>query len=274
MRHWIVVAGLWIGVAAAGYAETPPAKAPEAPPTAAAEAKPAGDAAATAAQADAAAAKGNIQNALKAMVGSTDKLQINPSPIPGLYEVVLDTYVFYVTADGRYILRDADILDLKEDGKNLTELRRNKIRLAELNQLKKESMIVFAPKETKHVLTVFTDVDCFYCAKLHQEVSKLNELGIEVRYLAFPRSGVNSPTYKKMVSVWCAKDPRQALTDAKSGKEVPEAKCDNPVQADYEFGKRLGISGTPALILPNGELLPGYAPAAKLAQYLDNMKAE
>jgi thiol:disulfide interchange protein DsbC len=214
-----------------------------------------------------------VKAALTELLGEVDKMEVAASPIGGVFEVVVDSYIFYVSQDGRYIIRGGDILDIKDNIKNLTEERRNGLRLKDLGQVKRDEMIVFAPKEgkTKHVLTVFTDVDCFYCAKLHQEVPKLNEAGVEVHYLAFPRSGPGSPTHQKMVSVWCAKDRNQALTDAKSGKDVPPAQCENPVAQQFEVGRRLGVSGTPALVLPNGELLPGYAPAEKLLKYLEGL---
>ncbi len=216
-------------------------------------------------------APAELKSALKELLGTqAEAMQINPSPIPGLYEIVADTYVFYASKDGRYLIRGGDILDLQQDVRNLTEERRNGLRLRALETVPEKDMIVFSPeKETKHVLTVFTDVDCFYCAKLHQEVSKLNQAGVEVRYLAFPRSGPGSPTHNKMVSVWCADDRQQAITDAKNRKPVPSASCDNPVNEEYNLGRQLGVSGTPALVLPNGELLPGYAPAEKLVSYLE-----
>lgn len=212
----------------------------------------------------------DAKSALKELIGEEafNDIQIQPSPLKGLQEVVLEGNVFYMSEDGRYLIRGADILDLKEKGKNITEERRNGIRLAAMKELKEDEMIIFKPKETKYIINVFTDVDCFYCAKLHKEVAKYNEQGIEVRYLAFPRGGISSPTYKTMVSVWCADDKQQAITDAKSGKQVPQKECANPVAKQFELGRKLGVSGTPALLMSNGELLPGYVPAEKLVQFL------
>ncbi|MDM8546096.1 DsbC family protein [Candidatus Venteria ishoeyi] len=217
-----------------------------------------------------------IQEALKQLLGpqaNIDKIVIQKAPVAGLYEAVLDNYIFYATEDGRYIIRGGDILDLKQEGRNLTEERRNGLRLNVLNQVSDKEMIIFKPEgKTKHTLTAFTDVDCFYCAKLHKEVPALNKAGVEVRYLAFPRSGPRSKTYNTMVSVWCAEDPLTAMTDAKAGKSIAEKTCANPVTKEYDIGRQMGVSGTPALLMPNGELLPGYAPADKLVQYLEAMK--
>jgi thiol:disulfide interchange protein DsbC len=212
----------------------------------------------------------DAKSALKNLIGEEafNDIQIQPSALKGLQEVILEGNIFYMSEDGRYLIRGGDILDLKEKGKNITEERRNTIRVSAMKELKEEEQIIFKPKETKYVINVFTDVDCFYCAKLHKDMSKYNDQGIEVRYIAFPRGGISSPTYKTMVSVWCADDKHQAMTDAKSGKAVPQKECTNPVSKQFEFGRKLGVSGTPALLMPNGELLPGYVPAEKLVQFL------
>lgn len=203
---------------------------------------------------------------------SLESAEIAKSPVPDLYEVVINGHILYLTEDGNYLINGGEIIDVNQDGKNLTEERRNGIRLATLKKVNPDETVRFKPKgETKHVLTAFTDVDCFYCAKLHLEVEKLNEAGIEMRYLAFPRAGMRSETYKTMQSVWCADDQQQAMTDAKAGKDIAEKTCSNPIAKQYELGREMGVSGTPALVMPNGELLPGYAPAEKLIQYLDNL---
>ncbi|MNR46183.1 Thiol:disulfide interchange protein DsbC precursor [compost metagenome] len=113
---------------------------------------------------------------------------------------------------------------------------------------------------------MFTDTDCGYCQKLHSEVPELNRLGVEVRYVAFPRQGLQSPAYKELVSVWCAKDRQGAMNLAKTRQEVPAAECDNPVAKQYALGQMIGVSGTPAIVLANGKLIPGYQPAAQLAK--------
>ena len=116
-------------------------------------------------------------------------------------------------------------------------------------------MVIFpAVGETKGVVSVFTDVDCGYCRKLHQEVPKLNQMGIEVRYLAYPRAGVGSRSYQKIVSAWCAADPNKAMTQLKSGMEIPDVSCENPVAAQFDLGQQVGVTGTPAIVLEDGRL--------------------
>ncbi len=197
----------------------------------------------------------------------TEKIDIKASAIPNIYEVSVGSEVIYMTADGRYMII-GDVRDAKT-GENITEKKRSEMRLVSIKSIKEQDTIAFKPKETKHIVHVFTDVDCPYCAKFHQEVPKLNEAGVEIRYLAFPRSPEGSEDFNKMISVWCSKDKQQALTDAKAGKEIEKATCDNnPVKQELETGRSVGVSGTPALILPNGELLPGYLPADRLVAYL------
>ncbi|MFZ0254395.1 MAG: DsbC family protein [Gammaproteobacteria bacterium] len=194
--------------------------------------------------------------------------RVSQSPIPGLYEVMYNPrLILYVHEDGKYVIQ-GELLNLKTQA-NLTEERRKQARLKIIEGLGEDSMIVFAPEKTAHTITVFTDVDCGYCRKLHQEVNELTRHGIKVRYLAFPRAGIGSPTYEKMVSVWCAKDRQQAITDAKAGSNVPTQHCDNPVQAHYEAAQQMGISGTPAMVLDDGGMQPGYVPADQLIKLLE-----
>jgi thiol:disulfide interchange protein DsbC len=128
-------------------------------------------------------------------------------------------------------------------------------------------MVVFSPKEpAKAHITVFTDTDCGYCQKLHSEVPELNRRGIEVRYVAFPRQGIGSHGYNSLVSVWCSKDRKAAMNKAKSREELPAATCDNPVAKQFELGQLIGVNGTPAIVLGNGQMIPGYQPAPQLAK--------
>ncbi len=192
---------------------------------------------------------------------------VSESPIPGLYQVAYGTNVFYMTADGRYLV-DGAMIDLTSR-RNLTETARADGRLEAMKGVSAEEMIVFPAKDEKHVITVFTDIDCPYCQKLHDEVPQLNERGVTVQYLLFPRAGVGSASYNKAVSAWCADDARQALTDAKARKPIEDKTCDNPVRDHMALGDAVGVTGTPAIVLENGELIPGYRPAKELADALD-----
>jgi len=195
---------------------------------------------------------------------------VTESVIPGVYEVVVPPKVFYLTSDGRYLLT-GDVIDL-EKRVNLSADRRSSARVDAIKALDESTMIVFAPKKVKHTITVFTDIDCGYCRKLHSEIDSYNKLGIKVRYLAYPRAGIGSPSYDKAVSVWCAADKAKALTEAKKGGNVPQKTCENPVAKQFEFGQEMGVNGTPAILLENGQIYPGYAPADKLITVLDQLK--
>ncbi|MGD8629611.1 MAG: bifunctional protein-disulfide isomerase/oxidoreductase DsbC [Gammaproteobacteria bacterium] len=208
-----------------------------------------------------------IKQSLARVLPGVTPEQIKPSPMQGVSEVLVGARLLYISDDGRYLLQGS-LIDL-ETRKDISEERRKEIRLAAINEVGSDNMIVFPAAEERHTITVFTDIDCGYCRKLHKEVDQFNAEGITVRYLMFPRSGINSPSYDKAVSVWCADDRRAALTKAKAGEDIKPRKCDNPVKEQYELGGMLGVTGTPALILDNGELLPGYVPAKRLAQVLD-----
>ena len=216
------------------------------------------------------AEQGKIEKALAQAVPQLIVSAISESKMPGVYRVTDQRgQVIFVSADGEYFLTGELYSTAGGQLVNLSEQERQAQRLVELAQLDKADKITFPAKgEEKAHVSVFTDIDCGYCRKLHGEVPRMNELGISVSYLAFPRAGVGSASYDKLVNVWCADDPLDAMTQAKAGKVVPSKRCDNPVAAEYNLGNRLGVSGTPAIILSDGSLVPGYVPAEQLAQGL------
>ena len=210
---------------------------------------------------------------LNALIPSMSPDSVKPTPVNGVYEVVYGAQVMYLSEDGRYMFRGNLIdLDQRED---LTEQTQSKARKLALSKVNEDEMIVFSPtaNETRHTVTVFTDIDCPYCRKLHAEMDEYSKAGIKVRYLMFPRMGIDSPAYKKAMSVWCAKDQNKAMTDAKQGKAVASKSCDNPIQRQMELGQMIGVNGTPAFVLENGELVPGYRPASELAYLLESMNS-
>ncbi len=193
---------------------------------------------------------------------------VTATPAAGLLAVNLsDGSTYYGTADGRFLL-SGDLFSLTGvELVNVSEEGRAVKRRELLATIKTGDTVSFEPaKETKGSLYVFTDVDCGYCRKLHQEVPALNAKGIAVHYLAYPRAGVGSKSYDKIVSAWCADDPQDALTRLKAGQAIDDRTCANPVADQYGLGRALGISGTPAIILQDGTLLPGYMPAEQLAE--------
>lgn len=213
-----------------------------------------------------------IKTVIYQRLGGVKKFDIHPSPIKGLYLVVAPPRVLYISDDAKYII-DGDISNAVT-GEDYTGAYRNASRFAAVENLK-DTMIVFSPPEdkVKHTVTVFTDIDCFYCQKLHKEIAEYNRLGIKIRYLAYPRQGLQSPSYQKAVAVWCSKDKKAALTKAKNGEKLKPINCDNPVASHFALGNALGVRGTPALLLENGQLHPGYVPAAALAEGLDRLKS-
>ena len=213
-----------------------------------------------------ATAKANILESFPEL----DSGDVSPSPIPGLYEVALGASVSYVTSDGRFLIR-GDIYDSATE-ENLTEARRTSVRVRAVDNVGENSMIVFSPEpqKVKHTITVFTDIDCGYCRKLHRQIDAYNEHGIKVRYMFFPRSGPDTLSWYKAEHVWCADDRNSALTRAKAGDSVQSDGCGTtPVEQHYRLGQAFGISGTPAIVVDTGELIGGYVEPDELSKYLD-----
>ena len=192
---------------------------------------------------------------------------IGPAPVEGLLEIRFDTEVFYVSADGRFLIR-GDIFD-SATKENLTEQLRTAARLERLAQVDETSMLVFEPDDAKYTITVFTDIDCPYCRKFHREMEELNAKGIRVRYMFFPRAGPGSESWDKAIAVWCSDDRKEALTRAKLGADLGSKECGTtPVAQHYEVGKIIGIQGTPAIMTESGELIGGYMPVDALEEEL------
>ena len=194
---------------------------------------------------------------------------VRASPMQGIYQVQIEQGpLIYTSADGRHFLT-GDMFEVGVGGLvNIAERQRQGERISLLENVNENDMIVFSPAgAVKGTVTVFTDVDCFYCQKLHKEVPELNRLGIKVRYLAYPRAGLGSASYRKIATAWCATDPRDAITRLKAREVLPENVCaDNPIASQFLLGQRVGVTGTPALLLEDGTLLPGYMPADQLAE--------
>ncbi len=191
---------------------------------------------------------------------------VTKSKVSGFYEVLTPRALFYVSADGHYLIQGS-IFDLDDDLNNLTEEKMATVRKDKLEDYT-DSMIVFTAKNPEHSITVFTDVDCGYCQKLHSKMQKYNDLGITVRYLAFPRGGPKAPAWNKMESLWCSEDKHQAMNNLKLGGTIPSLNCKNKVADHFKLGLEFGLSGTPAIVLDNGTLMPGYHDPEKLIKAL------
>jgi len=215
--------------------------------------------------------KAQVAKQLSAIVPGVTVEGIHNTPVEGLYEVTIGPRVLYATADGRYVIQ-GNLLDL-ESRKNLTKPAEIRARQAVIRSLGDDQLIRFNAKNQKHVITVFSDIDCAYCRKLHSEIDQYLDAGISIHYLLYPRTQVGSPSYDKAVSVWCADDRKEALTRAKLKDEVVPKTCDNPVRRNMELGAAFGVEGTPALLLESGEMLPGYIPAKSLQQYFAQQAA-
>lgn len=208
--------------------------------------------------------------AIRATLAGAGVTSVETTPVPGLYEVVIGTEVVYFSSDGRYLLQ-GDLIDFSTRT-SLTEDRRASLRKQLVDSLDESKMIIFKPEKVKHVVTVFTDIDCGYCRKLHSHINDYLARGIEVRYLFFPRSGAHTPSYDKAVSVWCADDRKQALTDSKNRRPVPKKTCSNPIDEHMRLARQLGLRGTPYILFENGQSAPGYVTPEQMATMLDKMQ--
>ena len=187
--------------------------------------------------------------------------------LPNIYEVMYGTEVVYFSSDGKYFLA-GDMIEL-ETRTNLSDFAKQSVR-KDIMDREDFKPVVFKAENEKHKLTVFTDIDCGYCAKLHREMPQINAKGITVEYLMFPRAGLQSKSFDKAVSMWCADDQQKSMTDAKERREISNKSCENPIAAQYKLGQEVGVTGTPALITSTGKLIPGYMPADRLAAMLDS----
>ncbi|MBC8027812.1 MAG: DsbC family protein [Steroidobacteraceae bacterium] len=237
-----------------------PAQAPAAAPGAVKAAAPAP-----------ASAKADPRDAIAKKIEGLKPDDVRMSAIPGLYEIARGSQIGYVSGDARYAIL-GDLIDLDADA-NLSENRRRTIRNRLIDTVPESEMVVYGAKTAPYTLTIFTDIDCGYCRKMHSQMAEYNRLGIRVRYLFFPRSGPNTESWQKAESVWCATNRNDALTRAKNGETVKSSKCPTSIVArDFELGQKLGVDGTPAIFLPTGELLPGYSPPSELVHYLKTGK--
>lgn len=244
-------------------AAEPQAPAPAATPDANANAPLA---AVPAADAEAAA-----RAAMETLLPGAKITHVVAAPVPGFREVAMDGRILYISDDGRFLMQGALIDVARRD--NLTAVSEAGLRKTLLDSVGADRRIVFAAAKPKHTVTVFTDIDCGYCRRLHQQVAEYNRLGISIEYLFYPRGGLGSESFDKAVAVWCAPDRRKAMTEAKAGQALPKGNCTNPVTMDYDLGRRVGLDGTPAIYSASGRQIGGYLAPEEMLARLDELAA-
>lgn len=228
-----------------------------------------------------------VNKLLKTLMPKAQPDSLGPSAMPGLYEAVYGTQIIYISADGKHMI-EGDIYSVgKKNGRpviaNLTERKREVGRVKAVANIDKASLIIFSPEKgkTKHVITTFTDIDCGYCRKFHGQMAQYNKLGIEIRYAAFPRSGLETPSYFKAQAVWCAVDRNKAMNIAKAGakleqlqqlQQVEDQACKKIIKKHMAVAREVGVSGTPTLVLENGKVLPGFVAPDKIIKILEGAK--
>ena len=212
-----------------------------------------------------------ITTKLQAQGLEVDK--INFVEAVGLYQVVLvgDRGRLFVNADASHFVY-GDLFALEGSIVNLSEFERKDERAQMLGQYVEQNpqqLIKFAGADSEASIYIFTDIDCGFCRRMHNQMTEYNDLGIEVNYLSFPRSGPGTRSFAKAVTVWCSEDQQAAMTAAKNGVDLANISCDNQqVLQQYQLGQSLGVNGTPAIVLADGELIAGYLPPSTLLERL------
>ena len=207
-----------------------------------------------------------IRAELMKMIPVAGEAEIEATEVEGIYRLFIQGNYAYAYVDGDYALI-GDLFNTKSKT-NLGEAAAGEKMAGVIDAVDESKMILFGPKKPERYVTVFTDIDCGYCRKLHAEVPQLNDAGIQVRYLAYPRAGVPSESYDKYVAVWCNDDQQEALTMAKSGQHVASANCENPIQETFDLGRKVGVRGTPTMIFDDGTVVPGYVQYEELIERL------
>lgn len=217
-----------------------------------------------------------ILKLLKSKFPTANIEYVAPAEVNNLYSFMLEGDLYYISNDGRYLVK-GQLLDISTPNvrnlsrERITELEKKKspMRLAEINKLDEETMVIYKAPNEKHVVTIFTDVDCGFCQKLHKERQSYLDLGITLRYLAFPRAGLDSASADKLRGIWCSDNPQKAMTEAKLQSKYREGSCKTPFKQHMALVRKFGLQGTPGIILENGDLIGGYLPAEILSKRLD-----
>lgn len=210
-----------------------------------------------------------VEKRMRELAPNAESIAVSETPVAGILQVQIQGDIVYTSSDGRYLFQGRLVdLDTRAD---LTEQAKAVQRLELMKGIDESKQIAFEPEDPDYELVVFTDIDCGYCRKLHAQMAEYNEQGIGIRYMSFPRAGIGSNSYNKYVSVWCSDDQRLALTEAKSGNDPDPLQCENPVAEQYQLGIAMGVTGTPALLMNDGQLIPGYVPPDKLKARLEQM---
>ena len=209
-----------------------------------------------------------VFDAFQARLPGVPVESLSDGPYPGLYEVITGSQVIYVDA-AVSLLFQGEVIDL-DSGTNLTEARLSGIHMGLINGMGEENMLVYkSDQPSDRTITVFTDINCGYCRKLHEEIDTLTGGGVNVRYLMFPRAGLDSESATALESVWCADDPQDAMTAAKAGQPIQEKSCKTPIKEHVALAEQVGLRGTPLIYLDNGTAIPGYREAKIIVEMIN-----
>jgi len=207
-----------------------------------------------------------LRNNIKANLSGIPVDHLSATPVPGIYEIISEGQVYYVDSTASFLF-DGSLVDLKNRN-NLTEQSMLAQNLRYIDAIGEDNMLIYKNAETapKRSMSVFTDLGCPFCQRLHSELDILLDAGVSIRYLLYPRDGLNTQAHKNLENVWCANDPHAALTAAKSGQLAPVESCDNPIEQHVALARQLGITATPMIYLDDGQRINGYLDAQTLLE--------
>ena len=215
----------------------------------------------------------HVRETVASMFSGIDEDDIFPSDVDGWYTIRKGAIIAYISGDGRYLLQ-GDLIDLAEQV-NLSEKDRNTARAKMMSAVADDATIVFTPDEVRHSVSIFTDIDCTFCRRLHNQIEEYMDEGIEVRYFLYPRNGPTSPSWAKAEQVWCSDNRNEALTAAKQDQDFQTSECDSSiVSTHYSMGQDVGLRGTPAIVLEDGTLFSGYLPPKQLTEAIASTIAD
>ena len=214
----------------------------------------------------------HVQNRLAALIGSDVEVALASTRIDGIVQVTAGTEVFFMTEDGQFFIQGR-LVDLNTQD-DLTELGKQGVRRQLLEEFDFSTLITYGPTHPDHEVVIFTDTDCGFCRRLHAMVDEYIEVGIAVRYAAFPRAGIGSSTYADLVNVWCSEDVNAAMDQAQLGQNIEQHDCTSPVESHFELGRKLGVTGTPFIVTATGEIFGGIVSAQELRSHLDQSSAD
>jgi len=204
---------------------------------------------------------------------------VENSPVSGVFTVVSKEGISYATENGDYIFTGNLFKVNGQDVENVTE---SALLKGVQNFANNTQTIDYKSPNEKYVIAIFTDITCGFCQKLHHDIAEYLRAGISIKYLAYPRMGLNSVVSKNMASIWCSSEPKKAFDEAMKDNVLPNNKpskeCRELIAAQFDMGSTMQLKGTPTSITLKGKpfVFTGYVTPESMAKQLaeQNLKTQ